>query len=207
MMISEFLAIVRGATLRGTALDTQAGNAFKQAVRFIERNYSLPYMRRLVTVSGVTSAITLTAADAAQLKSIQRVRWFDSDSQERQIVQIDPDQLVSREPGNDPAGYEFFTSTSALGVVTTTLTLDVPFETATDVEILAYFYSTVDLTLPSDQSLWLLEHATDAVLSRTMINLAPIMRDPTVLQMYQALWQENIGTLIGAVSEAEQGAR
>ncbi len=205
MTITEFLAVVRNATLRGTALDTQAASAFRQAIRFIERNYDLPYMRRIITAD-CTSEFSLTGTDARLLKTIQQLRWFDSDALRKSIVQIDPYELKSRETGV-PAGYEYFTETASDGSVTITLLFDTEFEETTEVELLGYFYSNIDLTSPGNSSLWLVENAEDAVLARTMINLAPIMRDSAVLQMYQALWQESIGTLIGAVSSLEQSAR
>lgn len=203
--ISDFLSTVRDATLRGSALDGQAAQAFVRAVEFIEQNYNLPYMRRTIEQS-CTSEFTLTGDDAALLKMVQELRWFDTDSIKYQIRQVDPDQLLSREEGT-PQGYEHFSTLDTSGAATVTLTFDTAFEEATTVTLLGYFYTKIDLTAPATQSVWLINRAQSALLARTMINLAPIMRDPTVLQMYMGLWQESIGTLIGAVSAQEQGNR
>lgn len=206
MNITEFLSDVRLATLRGTSLDAQAARAFVNAVRFIEQNYDLPYMRREVTES-CTSAFVLTGVNAATLKTVQELRWFDGDGVKNRIHQIDPDQLVSRTLDDGARGYEFFTARDGGGNVTTTLQFDAAFTEATDVTLLGYFYSVVDLTAPSEQDNWLINNAHELVLARTMIGLAPIMRDPIVLQMYQQSWQENVGVLIGAASSLEQGSR
>ena len=205
MTITEFLAVVRNATLRGNALDQQAANAFVQAVEFIEQNYDLPYMRRVITQS-CTDSFVLTGDDAAQLKSIEELRWFDADSRKYRMKQISPDQLVSREAGT-PQGFEYFTETTTAGATTVTLEFDTTFEETTNVSLLGFFYTKVDLTAPSVQNIWLINRAQSALLARTMINLAPIMRDPGVMQMYQALWQESVGVLIAAVSSLEQGSR
>lgn len=205
MTITEFLDVVRAATLRGNALDSQIGYAFRQAVGFIERNYNFPYMRSIITQS-VTTGVLLTGDEAKYLKAIQRVRWQDSSGNWQSIVQIDPDQLVSDE-GDNPSGYEYFETTDSTGAKTVTLTFDVAFEDATTVELLCYSYTEVDLGNPGNQGIWLINHAEDALLHRTMINLAPVLRDATVLQMYQQLWMESSKTLIGAADSLEQGAR
>ena len=197
---------MRGNTLRGNALDAQAARAFVRAVEFIEQNYSLPYMRRRLVPQACTTKYTLTGADAERLKSVEELRYFDGDGAKHRIQQVSPDEIVSNRQGIS-RGFEQFSSTDGGGVMTVELIFDAPFSPAQDVELQGFFYSTVDLSAPGDQSLWLINRAQSALMARTMINLAPVMRDTTVLQMYQALWQESIGALIGAVSEGEQAGR
>jgi hypothetical protein len=203
--LGEFQTIVRGAVRRGNSLDAEIATATKRAVEFIEQNYNLPYMRKVLTDT-VTDEFVIDGTDGQTLKSIQIVRWEDSAGAWRRIVQIDPDQLLSTD-GDHPSGYEHIISSDTLGVLTHTLEFDAPFTEATEVEVLGFFKTVVNLTNPSDASIWLVNNAEGALLARTMINLAPIMREPQVMQMYNMLWQEEQKVLIGAADALEQGNR
>lgn len=203
--LADFQTVVRGAVRRGTSLDVEIGTATRRAIEFIEKNFNLPYMRKKLTQS-VTSSISITGDDGQYLKSVQFVRWQDSDGFWYWIRQIDPDQLVSNE-GTTPSGYEHTIEADGLGALTHTLTFDAAFETATTVEVMIYRFTKVDLTNAGDSSIWLVNNAESALLARTMLNLAPIMREPQVMQMYQMLWQEEQKTLIGAADALEQGNR
>jgi hypothetical protein len=203
--LGEFQTIVRGAVRRGNSLDAEIATAAKRAVEFIEQNYNLPYMRKVLTDT-VTDEFVIDGTDGQTLKSIQIVRWTDLGGVWRRIVQIDPDQLLST-GGEWPSGYEHIIASDTLGAVTHMLEFDAPFPEATEVEVLGFFKSVVNLTNPSDASIWLVNNAEGALLARTMINLAPIMREPQVMQMYNMLWQEEQKVLIGAADALEQGNR
>jgi hypothetical protein len=202
---ADFQAIVRAAVRRGDSLNVEIASAAKRAIEFIEKNYNLPYMRRVLEQT-VTNEAVISGADGNLLKSVQYVRWIDSCGTWHRIVQIDPDQLVSNN-GVVASGYEHLIESDGVGNITHRLVFDAAFATPTDVEILIYRYSRIDLTNPSDADLWLVNNAEGALLARTMINLAPIMREPQVFQMYQQLWQEEQNTLQYAVHELEQGNR
>jgi hypothetical protein len=201
---ADFQTLVREAVRRGNSLDIEIASASKRAIEFIEKNYNLPYMRRVLTQT-VTNEAVIDGADGNLLKSVQYVRWQNPCGWQR-IVQIDPDQLLSAE-GLWPAGYEHLISSDGVGNTTHTLRFDASFAEPTEVEILIYRYSSIDLTNPSDADLWLVNKAEGALLARAMINIAPIMREPQVFQMYQQLWQEEQKTLQHAVHELEQGNR
>lgn len=201
---ADFQTSVREAVRRGNSLDIEIASASKRAVEFIERNYNLPYMRKVLT-QNATDEVRITGEDGNYLKSVQYVRWANPCGWQR-IVQIDPDQLLSAE-GLWPAGYEHLVENAGVGNTEHVLKFDAPFETATDVEILIFRFTRIDLTNPSDANIWLVNNAEGALLARTMINMAPIMREPQVMQMYQMLWQEEQKTLIHAAHELEQGNR
>lgn len=205
MNITEFLDMVNRSVRRGDSLNTEIATAFVSAVRFIERNWNFHYMRRTLTQT-VTDSVSITGTDAATLKSIQQVRWQDDSGVWYPIVQVDPDQIVS-DVANFPEGYLYSESTDDTGAKTITLTFDAPFAEATEVEVIAHFFTQIDLNSPGNSGIWLLNHAEDAVLHRTMINMAPIMRDMQLLQMYNLMWQESQKTLMGMAAELEQGNR
>jgi hypothetical protein len=203
--LSDFFATVSDTALRGNALDGAIPGAVKRAIEFIERNYNLPYMRKLETKT-VTDEIVIDGVLGQNLKSVQAVRWQDSDSVWQKIVQIDPDQLLSSD-GLWPAGYEHLVETDSAGVTTHTLRFDSAFEEATEVEILAWQLTPIDLENPSVADVWLVNQAQDTLLARTMVNLAPVMREPQLMQMYQQLYMEGIKTLVGSTDALEQGNR
>jgi hypothetical protein len=203
--LADFYTLVNQSALRGTALDAQIPGATSRAIEFIERNYNLPYMRRTTTKS-VTNELVIDGDDGQNLKSIQIVRWQDDDSNWRRIVQIDPDQLLSSD-AEWAAGYEHFINTTTAGVTTHTLRFDAAFTEATDVEVMFWKMTRIDLTNPSAADVWLVNNAQDTLLARTMVNLAPIMREPQLMQMYQQLYMEGVKTLVGSADALEQGNR
>ena len=202
--LSNFYTLVSQSVLRGTALDAQIPGAVSRAVEFIERNYNLPYMRHTLTKS-VTNEFVIDGDAGQNLKSIQIVRWQDQ-SAWRRIVQIDPDQLLSSD-ANWAAGYEHFVNTTTAGITTHTLRFDAAFAVATTVEVMFWKMTQIDLANPSVADVWLVNNAQDTLLARTMVNLAPIMREPQLMQMYQQLYMEGIKTLVGSADALEQGNR
>ena len=203
--LSAFYTTVSQAALRGAALDAQIPGAVSRAVEFIERNYNLPYMRRTLTQS-VVGEVLISGTDGNTLKSVQIVRWQDSDSRWRRIVQIDPDQLLSSD-ALQPAGYEHFIESDNGGNQTHRLRFDAAFQAATNVEVMFWAFSRLDLANPSAANIWLVNNAQDALLARTMYNLAPIMREPQLMQMYSMQFAEAVKTLTGSLHELEQGNR
>lgn len=202
--LSDFFQVVNGAVLRGNALDNQIPHATRRAIQFLEQNYNFRYMRRLIT-KNVTSEVLLDGDEGLLLKKVEFVRW-DNCGAWQWIRQVDPDQVVSNE-GLWPSGYLHFTETQSGGGLHQRLVFDAPFEAATDVELACYFFTKVDLLNPSDDTIWLVNNAENVLLARTMINLAPIMREPQIMQMYMTLFEAEIKTLVGADDALEQGNR
>jgi len=209
MTLSDFIAVVRSATLRGNALDAQIGPAIRRAVLFIESNYNMPYMRRKIDVAVAVddTAVVLndTTHQAGRLKSIERVRFNDGGDW-YYLKQVDSWQLVSNE-AEAPVAFELTSTLSAAGATEVTLTFDSAWAEAQTLEIWGFWRTEIDLTNPSSAGIWLINNAEDVLLARTMMNMAPVMRDPQVLGMYQQLWMEGQQTLIAAVDAMEQGAR
>lgn len=206
--VQEFFSTIRGVVRRGTALDSELPRVFRQSLRFIEQNYSLPYMRRrlYVTVAVDDEDLLISGSDGNMLKSIKMVRYQSSDGEFHRVKQVEPGDISSTDSDGNPIGYELYSEPQADGTQAWRLRFDTSWKEAVTLEIVLHVFT----DWSGDEmagNIWLLNHAEQALLARCMLNLAPIMRDVAVMQMYQQLWLEGVGVMIAAASELEQDNR
>lgn len=207
MLVSTFFSQVSSVIRRGTTLDADIPAAFAGALQFIEQNYSLAYMRRVSTlaVSPLVRSFTWSGLNAASLKSIHQIRWLDDDSRWNRLIKVEELDFVDTS-GPIPSGYIVNKEIAMDGTESQVFEMDSYFSEATELNITAYHFTkwTGDTAAAN---IWLLNNAQQLMLARTMINIAPIMRDGDLLSMYQASWQEHVATLIQWQDEEEQANR
>lgn len=201
MNIAQFYSEIRASLARGTTLDSEIPLKAKQALRKIERNHSLKYMERfgkLTTLSSAECTETL-ALPSPFTKSIIYVRQVYNDAAGRETYRY----LKKRPPGeNVRPGLctrpEYYWQ---LGY--TTLQFDKSRALDEVYQLSWYEYTDWPLTGETDDFLpWILEHAADLLIAETLILFAPRLRDPRMVEMYNAQKLEALSTLLGADDEA-----
>lgn len=197
MTLAEFQALVRDTAKRGTTLDTFLPSAIRQAVAWIERNYSYPYMKRYSTfvldpTSPEPRAISLPND---RLKKLVTLRLTDSTGKWYNLTQVEPQAIPEIGAGRPCAfwldGLDFIWFDSIV-------------EEETQGEIV-YVERTLWSALGDDDTHWLLNHAEDLLLYQSMLQISPYMRDPTLMTLYKPLRDEALRTTILDAEEFEQG--
>ena len=168
--LSWFHGLVRRTLNRGTKYDADIVDFTRLAVDFIEKNYSLAYMRNI-------EEITLGVADAevvlgSRIKSVEYIRIVTEGEEDRYsfVNKGDPEDFKKRR-SEKPWGYSFKQNSPVMN-----------FELASEpdqdyvAEVCYYGYS----DWPTDLSKrpWLIEHAANLLLWQTLILLSPIVRLP-----------------------------
>jgi hypothetical protein len=200
MTVDDLFSTLRGIAKRGTALDSDMPSAFRKALGFVEQNYNWSWLltkRELTVAAGAT---TLEIADSAtsRMKNLESVGYQDEDGGWHYLRRVDPGDFRSSE--GPPAGYVLTRGSDAW-----LLTFDAAW--AEETELTLYTY---DLTIWSGNTsdeLHTVQELEDAITARCMIYLAPIMRDPALLQMYNMQWLEAITVAINTDGARTQGGR
>lgn len=193
MNLGEFHTQVRLELNRGTAVDAVIPGYVRRAARWVERNYTFPYMERFITA-------TIPAGDRCvvmpgRLKSIGFIRtaWVDADGRPRPhhyITRIDPRDVLGGGCGV-PQGYWLDAADSII------------FDRASDEDIPLEVQLIQYTEWPSTDSAthWLLSNAEDAMIAQTCVMIAPLLRDPDLKQAYENMRVEAFRTLTLADDE------
>lgn len=204
MTLAEFHTLVSGIINRGTSVDTSIVGATRRAARFIERNYTFEYMKQYdsnVAIAAAATTILVSAFTSNEVKRILFLRTLDTTTDPdatvyKYITRSDPMDLGSLEEGRPT---HFWMSDKD------TIQLDMTADKAYTAQI-----QWVEFTAwPTDtgESPWLVDNAEDALLARTMLYMAPIVRmAPKEYQMWQQNWAEAVKTLVDAQIDYENGA-
>jgi hypothetical protein len=204
--VAQFFTTVRNAVARGASLDGSFPAALRTALRAVEDNYNLRYMRRMNTYSVAKGDTTLTIYGdvATTLKTIRDLYYFDSAGFRKPLAQINPEQQLTN-TGDYPVGFIMTQVQQIDGTVQVTLTFDAPFDAARTLTMHSFNYTgwTGDT---GAANLWLVNNAETLMLAGCMTYLAPIMRDTTLMQMYGAMYQKALGELLKAQDDLERGA-
>jgi len=195
--LSEFHALVADTAKRGATLDAFIPAATRQAVAWIERNYSYPYMRRYSTFvldadSAEPRAISLPND---RLKKLIALRLADDDGNWHNLTHVEPTSIRTIGTGRPCSfwldGLDFVWFDSVV-------------EEDTNGEIV-YVERTNWSALANGDTHWLLSHAEDLLLYQTMLQISPYNRDPSLMTLYKPLRDEALRTTILDAEEFEQG--
>lgn len=202
MTVEEFLAELRRTAKRGTALDADLPDAFRDAIRFLEANYNWHYMRQTKTIDVTSGQSSLALDDEApyRLKSIQKLGVVQTSNEWYYLKQVDPGDFSTTE-GSRPAG--FIMSKNPTGW---TLEFDTAWAEDVTLQYWGYYY-TVPSGALSQEGFWLLENQPALVKAKAMTYLGASMRDPQLVAMYNEMWMAEIATMVQADGEIVQGAR
>ncbi len=198
MTLGELISLVSSSIARGTSLDAQIPNFIRMAARWIERNNSFKYMERFGQFSFNTEAneprrMTLPTD---RLKRLEMVRGVYTDGSFQKQKHIEPVELNSIQSGM-PKSF-WLDGTSCL-----------VFDKTPDenyVEELQWVEYTAWPTNAAAET-WLLLHAEDLLLARTMMHMAPFMRDQKLAAYWQELFTTSLNTVLHADADLRAGSR
>ena len=211
MSLADFYSRVSAEINRGAAYDGDIPYYCRLAVRWIERNWSFTYMERFVRFSLKADATYPRSFSIPPgLKDIRFVRLFpatldtngDLDISQTEtgtaipLYQVEPGEIKTIRTGVPEAfwrdGYEYFW-------------LDkVPAE---DYIGQMTYYRYTEWPEDTSETPLLLEHGEDLLLARTIIQMAPRLRNPVLRDMYMPIFAEGLRTMIQADEELAQSNR
>lgn len=194
MNLGDFHSVISNEANKGSSFSDVIPAKVRQAARWVERNATLKYMERFVEASLSDRCWNFPTT---RIKSIIFVRHLLENGKYKQIIQVDPQQVVSIDEGipdgfwidgDDHFWFDAFPSEGNL-----------------ELELLLVEYSDwpTDLT----KTHWLIDNAEDLLIAQTMILLAPTAREPEWIGMYTKSRDEALRTLLLADEELRQSAR
>jgi hypothetical protein len=197
MNLSTFKLLVADTAKRGATLDSFIPVAIKQAVSWLERNFSYPYMKKYSTFvidpdSAEPRALSLPND---RLKQVLLLRLVGSDGRYYNLTRVEPQEIAELLEGQPCA---FWLDGVDLLWFDRTPTEEQNGE-------IRYVERTNWDVLEDSDTHWLLQHANDLLLYQTMLQISPYNRDPTLMTLYRPLRDEALRTTILDAEEFEQG--
>jgi len=204
--VSSFLTVLRATVARGSSLDALLPSALHNALRYIEMNYNMKYMRLRTSISVLAASTnyTWTGDDSTNLKVVRDLYWYGSDGTKYDLRQVQPYEIESN-TGSDPSGFYLVPEQQTDGSINHQFYFDAPHSEARTLRLQAYTYRGWNGN-EAATNVWLLNNAEQLVLARCMIQLAPVMRDQAIMQMWATVFQDNLGAVLQAQDEMERGA-
>lgn len=197
MNLTDFTALVKDTAKRGNTLDSYIPIGIRQAVRWLERNYSLQYMKKFASFtldpnSAQPRAISLPNARVKQIEFIRFVNSDGSYAYPQKVDAQDSGALTEGMPSAfwlDGIDYIWWNATPTE-------------ETSGEIKYIQY---TDWSSLTGTDEPWILANADDLVLYQSMLQLSPFIRDPNLQTMFKPLRDEAIRTLLLADEQWDQG--
>lgn len=211
MALADFYAIISEAINQQDRLDGFIPSAVAQAVRWLERNYTFRYMRRREswTLAAAASSITLDE----YVKAIdQASAWKDATGSEIQVLVYDP-HLLDVDPSTSyPEKFRTMVDGTAgtnIGNDNLIMLVDKVADQAYPIMSMTVRYTQWS-ALGKTSGHWLLRHAEDVLLNRTLIQMKQFLRDAELIKDATELMQEGLKTLLvsdEAIDEPAAGTR
>lgn len=185
MTQDDFRALVRSAIKRGNAIPVDP--YIRRAIRFIEMNYTLMYMRGVSPFSIVKGAASFSYASWGTIKSIDAIRAFFADGTFKDINKIEFPNIdrLSTYQGEFPS--QFY-----LDAPTTTIYLN-----GTATETVSAIAQRSVVSLMSDEH-WLFNFGEGATLGAALIEAGVDLKAPDLIQFGQAQFDRWIKVLLNA---------
>lgn len=199
MTLATFHTLVSTEIKRGTTLDSQIPAATKRAARWIERNYTLQYMRRFLsfTLDTTSAAPRALSLPSSLLKQIYFLRIVNDDSTYTYLQRVEPQEISSIEE-KKPSAYWL----DGVDYIWLNNTPDENYSCE------LYVAQYTDWPSDTSQTPWLIEHAEDVMLYRTIKNLVgPGRLAAETAAVYQNQFMEGIKSLIDADQEIQFSGR
>ncbi len=195
MILSDLHSRISRAIGRGSAYDTEIPAYVKEAALYIERNYTFQYMNRYSTFN--------LDADAAQprlitlptrIKRDNVIRIVGTDGEYGYLTKVDPYQQKSLVT-EQPSGYY-------LDGDTRIWLAQIPAE-----DYPCEIFWTAFTTWPTDYSNepWLAANASDVLMAQTMVDMAPHLKDPDLITMWEGKLRMHMKSLLDADLELQEG--
>lgn len=204
MTLGEFHQLVSDSLRRGTAQDTQIPGQAKLAVQWLERNYTMSYMENFRLLQVVAGDRTIQLPREKIVKSIKFLRLVGTDGRYSPLKMVDPSDLTGIRNAQNSSSSSlvpkaFWRSGHNL------LVLDSVSDVGVSGEAILYEYS--DWPTAPDSRHPLLDFAADVLLQQTLLFMAALLRDASMLGAYKALRDEALNTLTRAEDEGNYGGQ
>lgn len=202
MLLGDFKTELRLAMKRGSSMDDQLDGFVRRAVRWIEQNYTLQYMRRVFRVLSVAGDDTIELPEGVAIKSIEYLRFVGSDGTRIECRKGDlSDRAVDSPLPDRYSAWPTRTLSPSVfwmdGV--NALVFDRVFtESLTGIGMLAQYS---DFPRLDHHGHWLLDNAEGLLLRQCMIEFLLSARDDRGAQAYMLKRQEDVQVLLNADHE------
>lgn len=196
MTVGEFYEELRALVKRGTSINTELPGACRRAVRWIEQNYTLQYMRQTFQLELVAGAQAAFLPDYPY-KAILSMGWREGDLY-FPLSRRDFDDQPIGQTLQTPAIPRYYSLNG-----THTVRFDFPTAAAVTIDGLWARYS----SWPSGENgtHWLLSNAEGLLRAQTMLELMAYNRDDRSYQMFLSHREEQMKVLQNADYEARFG--
>jgi hypothetical protein len=195
MQLGEFHSLVSRNVKRGSTLDAEIVVATRQAAKALERRFTFLYMKKDYTETLPEGANAISNWTVISQKRIKSILSAQISYQDEVFFLLKTDRRDLLAVTASMPKYYWFTAAH-----------EVFFDRAADQDYAIKFqiaaYSEWPTALTAEPEIF--DIAEDVVLYKTMMNMAPHMRDPEILQTYGALFSEEIKTWIEAEVDKEE---
>lgn len=201
--LSEFHTLVRDAIGRSTELDTAIALRTKLAARWLERNYTFQYMRdwRVLSLSASATYPYIISLAGLEVKRVELLRSRSADDAgtgykfSRPLKQLKPGDRETRSAGVPESFY--------LNGVSSLVLNSIPEE---DMTFEGHFQLYTQWGSADGWTHWLLENATQLLLSRTLLMMTMgRTRDGALYDMYKSEFDLEIESFKVAEEELQTG--
>lgn len=201
MTQGDFKEILRRAHKRGTSLDDALGGAIRRAASWIEKNYTLQYMRRRFELELESGDTEVDVPDVRMKAFITPIRWNAQDRHGKYIkcskVNFeDEDFSLDRSTSTVPTG--FYLDGVEKIIFTSAYSGDAPLLGQ------GFLSRFSDLPIEDDESHWLFEHAESPMIVQCMLELGVVdTRDERTYSMYLKHREDQMKVLMNADYETQ----
>ena len=199
--LSEFHTLVSDAIGKGTSLDTLIAKRTEWAARWLERNYVFQYMRSWQTfdVDADAAYPHIISLSGLYLRKVELLRKRSTDDDGlyvfgRPLRYVKPADRESR-PEGTPESYWLNGITSI--VLNTIPDEDMTFE--------AHLQVFTNWGTASGWTHWLLDNATNLLLTRTLMMMTSRSRDPKMWETYKGEFDLEIQSFNVAEEDVQTG--
>lgn len=197
MQLGEFHSSISTIIKRGNSVDGLIPGAVRRAVKSIERRLTFDYMKdyyRETLKFDESSIQNWTAIDKRRIKSIKSAKLISPDETASYWLKKDDERQIPGRPVSHPSSYWFSAAK------------EVHFDCFADRDHLIEFRIAAYTVWPTQNSAEpvILDNHEDLVLYRTMMEMAPILRDNTMVGVYKGLYDDAIASAAEAEVEMEE---
>jgi hypothetical protein len=199
-------AEIKRAIARGGGYDTSIPSYAAAAVRWLENNYDWNYMYGLVDIP----AADLQGESHVTLQRLKKEDesgfiLFDTEGGETKLVQVSRSEVLSITPSATPAGY--WKGAPSNGGSDKLIFFDATFPSDTDLRMEVWGWFFTDYPTDTASTIWLSVNAPTLIIARTMLSLYGILRDPSIPQLWQPIFDAELRSALLADDAAKEASR
>lgn len=191
MILGDFHSLIRTTCRRGTSLDADIPAAVRMAAKAIERRFTFSYMRGYydnTLAAGADSIVNWSSFTLSRIKTVLSARIVDSTVTDQLWLTRTNERDFLTKPTEQPKAFWQLKTNEVFFNSIANKAYPMKFQIA--------LYTEWPTNLSEAPSIF--DEAEDIMLYRTMINMAAVMRDTTLISYYKGLLDLELGALIEA---------